>query len=163
MPTYDLLEEKLKGEVPENTFIIPFLFSDFIEDCVDSIWENCDPKQHRIIVIDNRCTTDSAGKSTEGLYERLCGKVHVYLRSYRNLGCAKAWNIGVAMSDTKYVTILGDDTRIIDPLWWEKTKKYLKDHEGVTAGQADEKTVKEAPEFMTRNKYTDEEWHKIHQ
>ena len=158
-PEYNLLDIKLKYKVkPENTFVIPFLYSDWIEDCVDSIWHYCDPKLHRIIVIDNNCTTDSTGEPTGDLYEKLRNKVHLYIHSYRNLGCAKPWNLGIQMSDTEFVTILGDDTRIVDKDWWEKSKKHLESYDAVGAGQASPNLLDGVPEQFKRNKYTDEEW-----
>ena len=163
MPTYNLLKEKMKGEKPKNTFIIPFLYSDWIEDCIDSIWEYCDPKEHRIIVIDNQCDCDSSCKPTNDMYHKLKNKVHLYIHSYRNLGCAKSWNIGIQMSDTTNVTIMGDDTRLVDKDWWTKAEKYLESYEAVACGQAGKNFLSAVPEQFIRNKYTDKEWWKIRQ
>lgn len=111
----NLLESK-KGD-PINTFIVPFLHHDMIEDCVDSIWEHCSPEKHRLIVVDNSCE--------EGMYEKLHDKCHLYIKSYRNLGCTKSWNIGPALSHTKYLTIIGDDTQIIHEKWWEEVEAEM--------------------------------------
>lgn len=111
----NLLEHKTKD--PINTFIVPFLFPGMIESCVDSIWEHCSPEDHRLIVIDNACEED--------MYPRLKDKVHLYIRSYRNLGCSKPWNMGINITQTKYVSIMGDDTQIIHDDWWEELLDFI--------------------------------------
>jgi len=107
------------GITPINTFVVPFLFEDFILGCVDSIWSHCDPLQHRLIVVDNSGETD--------LQITLSKRCHLYIKSYRNLGCAKAWNLGIAASDTEYITIMGDDTRILHKNWWPEVYEHIKD------------------------------------
>jgi len=109
------LREK-KGN-PINTFIVPFVFPDYIEGCVKSIWEHCDPEKHRLILIDNT----EKGE----LYPKLQDRAHLYIRSYRNLGCSKSWNMGIHLSKTKYWSIMGDDTRIIHENWWPELQAHM--------------------------------------
>jgi len=106
-----------KKDTPVNTIIVPFVFPDYIDGCVHSIWKHLDPAEHRLIVIDN-CLTHE-------LMPNLADKCHLYIKSYRNLGCSKAWNFGISCSDTEYLTIMGDDTRIIHDKWWPEVYNHI--------------------------------------
>lgn len=116
----NLLEQR-KGH-PINTFIVPFVFPDYIQGCVESIWKYCNLEEHRLIVVDN---SDLRIDMVDWLIERS----HLYIHSYRNLGCSKSWNIGPQLSHTKYITIMGDDTRIIHKNWWPEVYQYIGDGE----------------------------------
>ena len=94
-----------------NTFVLPFVFTDKVKEAVESIWKNHNPAEHRLILIDN---------SSEEFEDRkwLEENSHVYIRSYRNLGPAVAFNLGIEMARTKYVTIFSDDARAINQEWF---------------------------------------------
>jgi len=113
----NLLDHKTAD--PVNTFIVPFLFPDYIEGCVESIWKHCSPDEHRLIVINNACNVGSR------LDAWLTTHSHLYIKSYRNLGCSKAWNMGIQLSKTDYWCLMGDDTRIIHKDWWPEVKEYM--------------------------------------
>ncbi len=99
-----------RGE-PVNTFILPFVFTDKVRQAVESIWKNHSPLEHRLILIDN---------SSEEFEDRkwLEENSHLYIRLYRNLGPALAFNIGIKIAVTKYVTIFSDDARMINKEWF---------------------------------------------
>lgn len=98
--------------IPVNTFIIPFVFTDKIVEAVGSIWANHVPVEHRLILIDN-----SSGEEYQ-LKKQLMELSHLYIASYRNLGPAVAFNLGIQMARTEYVTILSDDARLINRKWF---------------------------------------------
>lgn len=45
--------------------------------------------------------------------------VHMIVKSYRNLGFAKAMNTGLRLTDTEYVMLLNDDVEFIYDKWWD--------------------------------------------
>lgn len=99
-----------------NTFVLPFVFTDKVKEAVESIWKNHSPLEHRLILIDN---------SSEEFEDRkwLEENSHLYIRSYRNLGPALAFNLGIEMVKTEYVTIFSDDARLIYKVWFENAIK----------------------------------------
>ncbi len=94
-----------------NTFVLPFVFTDKVREAVESIWKNHSPLEHRLILIDN---------SSEDFEDRkwLEDNSHLYIRSYRNLGPATAFNLGIEMAKSEYVTIFSDDARAINQEWF---------------------------------------------
>jgi len=113
------LLERRKGH-PINTFIVPFVFPDYIQGCVESIWKYCSPEEHRLITVNN------CSKINSNLCDWVEENSHLYINSYRNLGCAKSWNIGPQLSHTEYITIMGDDTRILHKNWWPEVYQHIK-------------------------------------
>ena len=94
-----------------NTFVIPHLVNpDYLIKCVDSIWKYT-PRNFKIIVIDQNPIDDTLSE--------LKNKVHLYIKSYRNLGFSKAMNTGIRLADTDFVTLLNDDVEFIHPSWWD--------------------------------------------
>ena len=107
---------------PINTFILPFVFTDKIVEAVGSIWANHVPEEHRLILIDN--------SGEDYLYKKQLEELsHIYIKSYRNLGPAVAFNLGIQMARTEYVTILSDDARLINKLWFTRSCRLLEDSE----------------------------------
>lgn len=103
---------------PINTFVLPFVFTDKVKEAVQSIWRNHSSLEHRLILIDN---------SSEAFEDRqwLEGNSHLYIRCYRNLGPAVAFNLGIEMARTEYVTIFSDDARLIHGAWFDNAVKNL--------------------------------------
>ena len=92
-----------------NTFVCPIIRTDFIEKCLETLYEYTEPNFY-VFVID---------QSVDGInYNKLKDKIHMYIRPYRNLGFSKAINTGFALSQTEYVTALNDDVEFIDKRWW---------------------------------------------
>lgn len=106
-----------------NTFVILTLnnYSGLIK-CVETIYKFT-PPNFRIISIHN-------GKDKEAyaqVKKELGDKVHLYIESYRNLGFAKGMNMGIKLSDTKYVTILNDDVEFVYDKWWDDVMQQFKE------------------------------------
>lgn len=101
-----------------NTFVLPFVFTDKVKEAVESIWKNHSPLEHRLILIDN---------SSEDFKDRIWleQNSHIYIRSYRNLGPAVAFNLGIEMARTEYVTIFSDDARLVYKTWFDDAVKKL--------------------------------------
>ena len=93
----------------QNTFVVPFIRNDYIQGFLKSLYEFTDPETFRVIVID---------QSPNGVHEEIADKVHVYLRPYRNLGFAKAMNMGIKLADTEFVSCYNDDVEFINKKWW---------------------------------------------
>lgn len=95
---------------PINTFVVPFVFTDKVAEAVESIWANHTPEEHRLILIDN--------SGEDYLYKKQLEELsHIYIKCYRNVGPAVAFNLGIQMARTKYVTIMSDDARLIHKKW----------------------------------------------
>ena len=93
----------------ENTIVIPHFKHKGILKCLDTLWRHT-PHNFRVILVD---------QGDEDLTEKIKDKVHLYIKSYRQLGFAKACNIGWRLSDTEYTTLLNDDVEFIDKRWWQ--------------------------------------------
>jgi len=109
---------------PENTFILPFVFTDKVREAVESIWKCHDPVQHRLYLIDN---------SSEDFKDRswLEENCHLYIRCYRNLGPAVSYNLGIIMARTPYVTIFSDDARLINGIWYQNALRVIQDDDNL--------------------------------
>ena len=101
--------------IPINTFILPFVFTDKVVEAVGSIWANHIPQEHRLILIDNSSEEDYRFK------KELMALSHLYINSYRNLGPALAFNLGIQIARTDYVTIISDDARLIYKDWFKQS------------------------------------------
>ena len=92
----------------QNTFIIPVAFEhSYVEKCIKSIHKYNDG--YRIILID---------QTPNAAMNYLIDKVHVYVAVYRNLGFAKAMNMGIQMATTPYITLCNDDIEFINKKWF---------------------------------------------
>src|SRR3990167_922642 len=97
--------------IPINTFILPFVFTDKVVEAVGSIWANQTPQEYRLILIDNSSGEDFQFK------KQLMELSHFYISCYRNIGPAVAFNLGIQMARTEYITIISDDARLIHKSW----------------------------------------------
>lgn len=95
---------------PINTFVLPFVFCDKVKEAVESIWKCFDPTYHRLILIDNSSEEFEDKKWLED-------NSHIYIRSYRNLGPATAFNLGIQMARSRYITCFSDDARMVNSIW----------------------------------------------
>lgn len=140
---------KYKGEEdPINTFIVPFIRSDFIFDCVERIWEIHNPSEHRLILIDNTMMDET---------KSLSDNCHLYVRGYRNLGIYKSFNIGWMAATTKYVTFMGDDTMLLNKIWFDNIVGIIEQEELFGGCAVNIKNYK--PDIKT-GIMNDEEYHK---
>ncbi len=96
--------------VNENTFLIPIIRTDLIRRCLETLYRYT-PNNFYVFVID---------QSKKGIEKDIISKyIHLYLKSHRNLGFAKAFNTGLKLCETKYFSTVNDDVEFISPLWWE--------------------------------------------
>ncbi len=94
-----------------NTFVIPIIRSDYIERMLFTLYRYTQADRFNVIVID-QTQDDEAQKK--------CQKyAHLWIKSYRNLGFAKAMNTGIRLADTKYITLANDDIEFIDSRWFQ--------------------------------------------
>lgn len=93
-----------------NTIIIPIIRPDFIGRLLETLAQNTEDNYY-VIVIDQ--TTDNTA------YLENHFKTHLWIRSYRNLGYAKAMNTGIKLAQTPYVTLCNDDLEFVDKRWWD--------------------------------------------
>lgn len=93
-----------------NTIVIPIIRHEFLPKMLESLYKYT-PPNFRVIVIDQ--TTDTRAQTT------CANKVHLWIKSYRNLGFSKAMNIGIRLAQTPYITLANDDLQFMDSRWWQ--------------------------------------------
>lgn len=94
---------------PILTVVIPHLNFPGLERCVRTL-KKMTPIEYRVILVD-QSPVDHNWMIQEGL-------VHLIVKSYRNLGFAKAVNTGLRLADTEYIMALNDDVEFIYDKWW---------------------------------------------
>jgi len=108
---------EVRGTSIENTFIIPVI-SNYkgVDKCIETIYNY--NENFRIYLID---------QTKDGKCAYLQDKVHLYIKTQRNLGFAKAMNTGIviAMRESKYITLCNDDVEFVHKDWFPKVKEYL--------------------------------------
>ena len=88
----------------ENTIVFPIIRQDLMRTALETLYRYTE-SNFRVIVID---------QSPNGIEKDIIDKyIHLYIRPYRNLGFAKATNVGFRLADTKYVTTCNDDVEFI--------------------------------------------------
>jgi glycosyltransferase involved in cell wall biosynthesis len=110
-----------------------------------------------LIVIDQ-----SNGKTD---FSSVKDKIHLHIKTYRNLGFAKAANYGIRLADTKYVTILNDDVEFLNIRWWDGIiETFNKYPEAVAVNPSSMRRLnavghpEDYPGFPYKESYTDEEY-----
>jgi len=91
-----------------NTFIVPHNNYTNVRKTLESIRKHTPPNFNIIFI--NQSGEDKNVKDLVDIYIDTNGK---------NLGYAKAFNTGIRLSDTKYVTIWNDDAECINLKWWD--------------------------------------------
>jgi len=140
-----------------NTFVIPYLNNkDGIKRCLETLYKYT-PHNFRVILVD---------QSEEGLPQEIIDKTHLYIRSYRKLGFAKATNTGIRLADTKYVTALNDDVEFINIKWWDGIEKTFAKYDkalGVNPTSPRNLDAGGTPvsEWEYKKEYTDEEYNQL--
>jgi GT2 family glycosyltransferase len=79
--------------------------------CLETLHRHT-PEGFRVIVLEQGETD---------VYDVIKPYVHLFIRSYRNLGFAKACNYMARLTDTEYVCFLNDDVEFINKKWWDGT------------------------------------------
>src|SRR5882672_3350352 len=99
----------------EVSIIIPVLNKlEFTIQCLDRIWRNTgDGIAYDVIVVDN-----ASADGTREWFERAprFQRPLQYVRNERNLGFAKANNLGAQLSRAEYLLFLNNDT-LVQPGW----------------------------------------------
>lgn len=92
-----------------NTFIIPIIHATFLARCLETLYQYTPPNFY-VFVVD---------QTADGVDQSKFKGVHLWLRPHRNMGFAKAINMGFNLSQTPYVTCLNDDVEFINDTWWQ--------------------------------------------
>lgn len=107
--------------------IVSYNTKKLLSDCLDSIFKAQHPSGGvEVIVVDNN-STDGSPAMVKSLYP----KVNLIIKR-KNLGFAKANNIGSSKSNSTYQLFLNSDT-VLDKISLIKPLKYLKRHPEVGA------------------------------
>lgn len=93
-----------------NSFIVPIIKGYHLGRFLETLYKFT-PDNFYVIVID-QCVDDEA-------YLKYHDKVHLWIKSYRNLGYSKALNTGLRLVQTPYVTFANDDIEFLDNRWWQ--------------------------------------------
>ncbi len=107
--------------------IVNYNTRQLLDDCLDSVFRSAQPMGGlQVIVVDNGSVDDSMDMVAKKYPAVLA------IKNSKNLGFAKANNIGVGASDARYVLFLNSDT-VIKRYSLVKPVKYLKTHPRVGA------------------------------
>lgn len=93
-----------------NSFIVPIVHSGFLGRFLETLYKYTEDNFY-VFVID-QCTDDEA-------YIKYHKDTHLWIKSYRNLGFAKAMNTGIKLAQTPYITLANDDMEFINKRWWQ--------------------------------------------
>lgn len=99
-----------------NTFVVVHLNYDGLEKTLASIRKNTPPNFNIILIDQNTEYRKEADKYVD---------LHIFTNG-KNLGFAKAMNMGIRLSDTKYVSLWNDDCECINAKWWEGVEETFK-------------------------------------
>ncbi|MFI5175469.1 MAG: methyltransferase domain-containing protein [Terriglobia bacterium] len=107
-----------------SIIVVSYNNPEYLPLCLESIWEKTTYPNFEVIAVDN----GSEAQLTQYLEEtaKKEARLKVILNG-RNLGFAKANNIGIAAtSDSEFIVLLNDDV-VVTQGWLGKTVRYLKD------------------------------------
>jgi GT2 family glycosyltransferase len=93
-----------------SILIVNYNGENFLNNCINSIQENCQGIAFEILVVDN----NSSDKSID-LLKKNFPEVKI-IENNENLGFAKGNNIGVNRSIGNYILLLNNDTILLDPV-----------------------------------------------
>ena len=95
-----------------NTFIVPIIQYDNIGRFIQTLYRHT-PDNFNLIVIDQ--APFNAVPTVTWQPEQ----VHLWIKSYRNLGFSKAMNTGIKLAQTEYITLCNDDVEFMNRRWWQ--------------------------------------------
>jgi GT2 family glycosyltransferase len=103
-----------------NTFIIITVLTVNIERCLETLYKYTEPGSFYVYIID----VSVRGIDANALRDKY--KNLMVIRSPKsdvhytgNLGFAKATNMGIALVETPYFTMLNDDVEMVNGKWWQ--------------------------------------------
>lgn len=107
-----------------NTFIFVPVIPDFIEKALETL-HKFTPPNFQVIIVD---------QTVDGIYQKVSKyNPEVYMKVYRNMGFAKAMNMGARITTTKYVTFANDDIEWINTKWWQGIEDTFATDEKIVA------------------------------
>ena len=108
-----------------SIIIVSYNVKDYLKKCIQSIVKFSTNTSYEIIIIDN----NSKDGSKEMLKNFFSNKINLIFNS-KNLGFAKAVNIGLRHSKGDFVLLLNPDTVFIENIA-DKLKKYIQENRKV--------------------------------
>ncbi len=121
--------EKVESDKKSAVIIVTYNSAKTIEACLESVIKHTE-KDDEIIVIDNNSKDDTC--SILNKLKSSCEKINLIM-SKENLGFAKATNIGIRLSRSKYCVLLNPDT-IVTHGWLERLEEVLNIPNAAAAG-----------------------------
>jgi len=90
-----------------SVIIVSWNAKSFLQDCLESLTEQADPQSTEIIVVDNA--------SSDGSPEMVAAKFPgvILIQTGKNLGFAKANNIGIHKSSGRYIALVNSDIKVL--------------------------------------------------
>lgn len=102
----------------DNTFVIPVIRLDLIGRCLETLYRHT-PMNFYVYVIDQ--TLEGLPAEQLRMYKNLMviRTPSTDTHKYGNLGHSQATNMGLKLTQTKYITMLNDDVEFINSKWWQ--------------------------------------------
>jgi GT2 family glycosyltransferase len=100
----------LTNSVELSIIIVNYNGAKYLHDCLASVHKQCQGITYEIIIVDNQ-STDKSLEIIDNNYPE-----SILIRNTKNLGFAKANNIGVSKSNGKFILLLNNDTILEDNL-----------------------------------------------
>lgn len=94
-----------------------------LDNCLASVFKSAKPKGGLEVVVVDNASSDGSVRMVRKKYPQV-----ILIKNRKNLGFAKANNIGVDKTDSRYVLFLNSDT-VIKQYSLVKPLKYLKNHQ----------------------------------
>lgn len=105
-----MTNRSLTNSVELSIIIVNYNGAKYLHDCLASVHKQCQGITYEIILVDNK-STDKSLEIIEKNYAEC-----ILLRNTKNLGFAKANNIGVKKSNGEFILLLNNDTVLLNNL-----------------------------------------------
>ncbi|MFV0199871.1 glycosyltransferase family 2 protein [Empedobacter falsenii] len=106
-----------------SVIIVNYNGKDYLDNCIQSIYNQFSTKNIEIIIVDNN-STDQSVAFIKNRYKDI-----VLIESKQNLGFGKGNNLGVKNAQGKYILLLNNDTILLDKI--DDCITYLEDNHDV--------------------------------
>lgn len=121
--------EKCLQEFYNNISIIILNYNNknIINTCIDSLLKYNKRYKYEIIVVDNQ--------SADGSYEDLINNYSKKIKLIQNIknGCSSGRNLGVSLSDKKYIMFLDSDQWVLNEFWLDNYIEILSNNSSIGA------------------------------
>lgn len=128
--TFNVKGERKRYFSNISVVILNYNNKGIIDKCIDSILDNNELYNCKIVVVDNQ----SSDGSYEILQSKYKGKI-LLLRNVKN-GCSSGRNLGVAAVNTEFVLFLDSDQWVLHKYWLDAYIEILKDKDIAAVGWA---------------------------